>query len=393
MEYIFEKQVDRMNTGNMKGGFSEKLPEGTLVLCGAEMDYATAPVIRNTLCSFAERGIYGFTLADGRYLNAVRKWMSAVRGLDISCDDIVPTHGTIYGLSTAIRTFTEEGDGVIIQHPSYYRFDRCIERNGRSVVSNPMIERCGKYDIDFEHLEKLMADHANKLMVFCNPHNPTGRVFTGNELRRIAELASKYDVVVFSDEIFGEVIFDGNIAVPYVSVDPEYGITSTSLGKTFNFTGVNHANLIIRSGSLRERYIRQRDREHFGSIDPFFYNALIAAYSAEGYEWVKSMLKHTRDNYDILASSISRSCPELSLSPLEGTFVAWMDCRSLGMTDERLSDFFLKKVHALVDPGADYGPGGSGFVRLNIATPHRNIRRFAADLTEALQQLRQSEKK
>lgn len=369
MRYDFDTPAGRAGNGNMKGGMGQGLPSGAILLAGAEMDYPTAPCIRQALADFAQNGLYGFTLPDAAYRQSIVDWARMARNWTISPEQIVPTAGTIFGLCTAVRAFTDPGDAVIIQHPSYYRFDRAIRRNGRTVVSNPMHEKDGVYAIDFEDLEVKIRANDIKLMVLCNPHNPTAKVFDRSVLQRVAALAEVYRFVVLSDEIFAETAQPGFEVVPYASVDPVWGITSTSLGKTFNLTGVNQANLVIPNEALRAAYRAQQDIDHFGSIDPFFYNALRAAYTAEGLAWVQAMNAHTLANYELLRAALAERMPRLTLSPLEGSFVTWLDCRRLGLSDAELAAFWEREALVLPDPGEEYGPGGSGFVRLNLATP------------------------
>ena len=383
MTYDFETPASRAGNGNMKGGMGQGLPAGAVLLSGAEMDYPTAPCIRRAAAEFAQNGLYGFTLPDDAYRHSIVAWARMARNWTITPDLIVPTMGTIFGLSTAVRAFTDPGDAVIIQHPSYYRFDRAVVRNGRRVISNPMREEKGVYSIDFEDLEAGIRMNDVKLMVLCNPHNPTGKVFDRSDLQRIAALAEKYEMIVFSDEIFAETAQAGHEAVPYASVDPVWGITSTSLGKAFNFTGVNQANLIIPGEALRARYRAQQDVDHFGSIDPFFYNALRAAYTPEGLDWLRAMNAHTLANYELLRDALSERMPRLTLSPLEGTFVAWLDCRGLGLSEAELTAFLEQEALLFGDPGEEYGPGGSGFVRLNIATPRAWIEQVIENLYRA----------
>ncbi len=381
MLFDFETSADRSGIGNMKGAFSQQ--PGTIVLAGAEMDCRTAPVIRSALAQFAERGLYGFTLPDGQYREKIVSWMEHIRGYACEPEEIVPALGTIFGLCTAIRAFTEPGDGVIIQHPSYYRYDVAVNKNGRRVISNPLIEESNAYQLDLDGLEEQMRDSRNKLMVLCNPHNPTGRVFPESDLKKLAALTEKYGTIIFSDEIFAEVTYGGHTVVPYVKVDPQHGITSTSLGKVFNLTGVNHANLLIRDADLRERYLQQRHTDHFGSIDPFFYTALTAGYSQEGWNWIQQMRDHVWENYQIIRQTLEHRMPEIAVSPLEGTYAVWMDFRKLGLSDQALQDFLTRKAHVLCDPGDEYGPGGAGFCRFNIATPRKNILEFMDNLTAA----------
>jgi len=382
MKYDFDKWASHENNGNMKGAWATEMAEGGVMLSGAEMDYAIAPCVTKAVAEFAMNGLYGFTLPDRHYKKSICDWMKMTRRWDVNPDHIVATLGTTFALSTAIRAFTEKGDGVIIQHPSYGRFDRAVRRNSRVVISNPLIEKDGIYSLDFEDMENKMAVPENKMMVLVNPHNPTGKVFTADDLKKIAQLAEKYNVVVFSDEIFAETTQDGFDARPYAEIDPVHGISSTSLGKNFNLTGVNQANLIIPSDELREKYSVQKDIDHFGSIDPFFYTTLRAAYTEEGYEWLKQMNRHTMDNYNMLKEAL-KEMPKLSVSPLESTFVAWLDCRKLGLDDKGIEEFFMNDALLWADWGEEYGPGGSGFVRMNIATTKERLTTALENLKKA----------
>ena len=383
MTFDFETFVSREHTGNMKGGMREELPADAVFLSGAEADYPTAPCIRGAAARFAGEGIYGFTLPDARYREKISFWTELSRGWRIDTDSIVPTLGTIFGLSTAIRAFTAPGDGVIIQRPSYSRFDRAVLRNGRRVVPNPMIEENGAYRLDLTDLADKMACPENSLLILCNPHNPTGKVFSEQELTAIARLARQSGTVVFSDEIFAETAQPGHPAVPYVKLDPEHGITSFSLGKAFSLTGINHANLIIPNRRLRGLYQSRRDAEHFGSIDPFFYQALTAAYSEDGWVWVQAMNRHNAANYRLLERAAAEQMPLLRLSPLEGTSVCWLDLRGLGMDGRQRKHFLEQEAMVYGDPGEEYGPEGSGFVRLNLATPSSYFQKGVNQLIRA----------
>ncbi len=385
MHFDFETAVNRKQIGNMKEIVLSQADAGPepVMLSGAEMDFPTAPALTRSLADLVERGIFGYTIADGAYRETVRRWMRTARGFDVKPDEIVPTLGTIFALGTAIRAFTDPGDGVIIQHPSYYRYDVNVRNNGRAVVSNPLIERNGTYQIDFDGLEALMASPSNKLMVLCNPHNPTGRVFGRQDAERVARLSEAYGVVVFSDEIFAEVCFGGHGATPLAGLPYGLGITSTSLGKAFNLTGVNHANLIIRDEALRKAYLKQRTADHFGSLDPFFYAAVAGAYSDEGLRWIEAMRAHVYGLYERVDAGLRARAPMLRLSPLEGGFVLWLDCRALGLPDAALHAFFEREAGILADPGTDYGPGGSGFMRLNIATTTARADAFVDRLSRA----------
>ena len=381
MRYDFDTWASHENNGNMKGAWATEMAEGGVMLSGAEMDYAIAPCVREALADFSRNGLFGFTLPDRHYKKSICDWMKLTRQWTVDPDHIVATRGTTFGLSTAIRAFTEKGDGIIIQHPSYGRFDRAMVRNSRKVVSNPLVEENGVYSIDFADLEEKMAVPENKMMVLVNPHNPTGRIFDESDLKKIAELANRYNVVIFSDEIFAETT-QGKRVIPYAEIDPVMGISCTSLGKTFNLTGVNQANLVIPNEELREKFGVQKDIDHFGSIDPFFYTTLRAAYTEEGWQWVQQMNEHTLKNYNLLIDAL-KEMPLITVSPLEGTFVAWLDCRKLGLDDKGIEEFFMNEALLWADWGEEYGPGGNGFVRMNIATTNERLTTALDNLKKA----------
>ena len=381
MKYNFDIWASHENNGNMKGAWAKDMPAGGVMLSGAEMDYPLPEFITGAVADFAANGLFGFTLSDRDYKGAICNWMKLTRNWDINPDHIVATLGTTFGLSTAIRAFTEKGDGIIIQHPSYGRFDRAMVRNDRKVVSNPLKEENGIYSLDFENLEDKMSQPENKMLVLVNPHNPTGRIFDEEELEKISALANKYNVVVFSDEIFAETS-QGKRVIPYSEIDPVMGISCTSLGKTFNLTGVNQANMVIPNDELREKYQTQKDIDHFGSIDPFFYNLLKAAYTEKGWDWVQQMNAHTKEMYTMLTDALAEM-PLITVSPLEGTFVAWLDCRKLNLNDKEIEHFFMDDALLWADWGEEYGPGGSGFVRMNIATTREKMETALANLKKA----------
>ncbi len=386
---IFDTLVDRKGIGNMKGQMMEKYQNDPkmLVLWGAEMDYATAPVITKRLQEIAKRGLYGYTLQDEAYNQAICKWMKKVRNIDIAKEDIVPTLGTVFGLNTAIRAFTNPGDEVLLQSPSYYRFDVAIENNNRKIVYNPLKKVENHYEIDFEDLAIKMARPAVKMMVLCNPHNPTSSVFDLEALKKIADLAIRNDVIVFNDEILGEYQFSRN-PVSYAQATWQNAIVSTSLGKCFSFTGVNHANVLIHDEGIREQYLKQRKIDHFGSIDPFFYNAVIAGYSKEGYQWVEGVKQQVTNNYAMIVDFLAEHIPDIHVADLQGGFTAWFDFRALNMTQEELDQFMIEKVHVLSDTGSEYGTEGIGFYRMNIATTKDVIKSFLNQLLEAYNEIK-----
>ena len=349
--------------------------KGVISFAGAEMDFKTAPVIISALVNRCENGLFGFTLPDDKYFESIIWWMKYMRQWVVEREHIVPAYGTIHSVATAIRAFTEVGDGIIVQPPVYSRYEQAVNRLDREIAYNPLKNKNGEYEIDFKNLEEVMSKPKNKLMVICNPHNPVGRVWNDSELEKIATLAKKYKVLVFSDEIFAEVVFDNNKTTPYSLIkDAEDNcIVSTALGKTFNLTGFNNANMVIPSNTIREKFIKQRNADHFGSIDPLVHAATCSAYSKEGMNWVEEMLKYLSKNIQYISVFFEENLPEVKVIKPEGTFTLWIDWNGMGFSEEKLDKFLTNDAYLELDAGEDYGIEGTGFRRMNIASPFDEI--------------------
>lgn len=348
---------------------------GFVSFSAAEMDFRTAPSVIREIRKFVDNGLYAFTVSTQQYRDAIKWWMRTVRGWEIEDDWIVPTFGTIFSVATAIRMTTQEGEGIIVQSPVYYRYEQAANRMNRKTAHNCLRVVDGHYEMDFIDLEEKMRDPANKLLVLCNPHNPIGRVWPETDLRRVAELAQKYGVVVVSDEIFAEYTFNGHRAVPYCSL-PEavpLGITLTSLGKSFNFTGVNYATAIIPDPALRERFTHQKYYDHFGSIDPFAHAAIRGAYCQEGLDWLRAASDYLYENVRFAETFLPEHVPQVKMFPVEGSFIAWLDFSGLGLRGEELLRFLEDECMVSPDPGTEFNPGGDSFARLNLATTHEQF--------------------
>lgn len=384
--------ANRNNIGNMKGQIEEELSGGgisrkegneLIFLSGAEMDLKTAPVIRERLSAFAGNGLYGFTIQDHAYNQAICRWMERTRSLKLSEENVVVTTGTVSAVNTAIKAFTMPDDGIVVQAPSYYRFDRAIRNQGRKVVYNPMIYEEGNYRIDFEDLRRCCEKEKNKILLLCNPHNPTGRVFTKRELADMVKLAQENNMVIFCDEIFGELVPDAEVFCSLLTVSQKGIIVSTSLGKGFNFTGVNQANLLICDPVVKEQFLLQQKKDHIGSIDPFFYNALCAAYTEEGFLWIREVWTLIENNDRLIREFCGREMPLIKPVPLQGGFILWLDMRALGLDDVSLQHFMEQEANVFGDPGREYGTGGEGFYRLQIAATEEKIRRMLIQMKKA----------
>lgn len=384
MKYDFETVVLRDPCASLKACEMEETirNKGYMSFCGAEMDFKTAPAIEKAVKTLAEKGLYGFTLCDDRYRKTVCSWMEQERGYCMEPEWIIPTLGTIHSVATLIRMCTTTNESILISTPAYSRYEQAVIRLGRNCIKSPMYIKNGRYHLDFDHLEGCMKRPDVKIYILCNPHNPTGQIFKEAELEKLAELAQKYQVIVFSDEIFAETSYFGNQTPVYSMIKgaAENCIVSTSLGKTFNFTGVNHANMIIPNKEIREAFIKQRDADHYGSIEPFAYAALMGAYSDEGADWVHAMNDYVEENISRIKEFFASEFPEVNVYGGEGAYILWLDWRALFKEEEILMDFLLHKVYFELDPGSHYGEESVGFTRMCVASPWREIEKVLDNL-------------
>ena len=369
------ERVDRTGRGSLQESLAPDpiRRAGYPSFGGAEFDFKTAPCIRRALAEFAEGGCYGFTVSDAAYTERIRWWMAEARGWEIDPAWIVPTLGTIFSVATCLRLFVGPGQAMITQPPVYYRYEQAASRLGLRCVHNPLICEDGRYTMDLDGLERLMADPRNTLLVICNPANPVGRVWTEDELSRVAELSARYGTVVLSDEIFAEVVFDGRRTVPYASLPAgrENAIALTSIGKAFSCTGLNFANAIVPDGPLRERFEAQRTRDHFGSIDPFGRQALMAAYTPEGLAWQRATLPYLAENARTVRAAVEGAGLG-RVYPVEGTFVSWVEWCGLSLENPELNAFLQEEALLEVEHGPEYGADCERFSRINLAATHED---------------------
>lgn len=353
---------------------------------GAEFDFKTALCIRRALAQYAENGYYAFTWPIDGYLERIEWWMANARDWEIQGEWVVPTLGTIFSVATCLRMLLGPDDAMIVQPPVYYRYEQAATRLGLKTVYNPLKVVDGTYQMDFDQLEHLMADTHNKLLVICNPANPVGRVWTQDELTRVSQLSAKYGTIVVADEIFAEVTFDGHRTTPYASLAPgrDNAIVLTSIGKSFSCTGLNFANAIIPGKDLRERFSAQRTRDHFGSIDPFGRQALMAAYTSEGLEWQRQSVAYMAANRQIIADAIETAGLG-HVYPTEGTFVCWARWDGLSLQGDELNRFFEEKALFEVEPGMEYGEGLERFSRINISGRHKETAQAMQRLVAAVE--------
>lgn len=381
----FNIVVNRKNTNCLKYDFAVRRgrPENVLPLWVADMDFKVAPEITQAIEKRVAHGIFGYSEVKEEYFEAVSAWMEQKHGWHVKEDWLVKTPGVVFALAMAVQAFTEPGDAVIIQQPVYYPFSEVIADNGRRIVDNTLeLKEDGKYHINFEDFEQKVKENHVKLFLLCSPHNPVGRVWTKEELKKIAAICRKYDVIVVSDEIHEDFVFNGKHRVfADLSEDAKNRtITCTAPSKTFNLAGLQVSNIWIANPKLREKFKKQIAAAGYSQLNTLGLTACEAAYRYGG-EWHAELLGYLKSNLNFLREFLQTRLPEVKLIEPEGTYLVWLDFGSLGLTEEQREELLTKKAGIWLDSGAIFGAAGEGFERINIACP-RSILKDALERIE-----------
>ncbi len=337
----------------------------------ADMEFRCPPCVTQAMERATRHGYYGYTDADAPYYEAVRGWLARRHGWDVLPEWIVPQGGVVPALSVAVRTFTDPGDRVIIQSPGYTPFRMAVLENGREVVFNPLaLGSDGFYRMDLVDLREKAKDPRTKMLMLCSPHNPVGRVWTEEELRDVAAICRENDLLIVSDEIHFDLALYGKHSV-LCKAAPDIAdscLILTSPSKTFNLAGLQVANTIIPNETLRQRFKARMFADGYSNNSFFGYHAAIAAYN-EGDAWLDALLQYVRENFIFFEHWLEQNMPMLRLMPVEGTYLAWVDFRAIGMTDAELERFVRGEAMLFLDEGTMFGDGGEGFMRFNLALP------------------------
>lgn len=283
---------------------------------------------------------------------------------------LVKTPGVVFALAMAVKAYTSKNDAVLIQQPVYYPFTEVIEDNGRRVISNDLVLENGKYHIDFLDFENKMRENNIKLFLLCSPHNPVGRVWSLEELKKIADICARYKVVVVSDEIHEDFTFEGHTHTPLLNVDERMKnlcITATSPAKTFNLAGLQISNIIIPDSKLRHAFKKEIAKAGYSQLNTIGIVACQAAYTY-GEEWYEAVKKYLKENLDFVRDYLKKEIPRVKLIEPEGTYLIWLDFKELGLSEDELENLIVNKAKLWLDGGAIFGETGKGFERINIAT-------------------------
>lgn len=387
-KYNFDKVIDRRGTGAIKLEALETMfgDASLLPLWVADMDFETPEFITEALRRRLDHSLFGYTVEPADYRPTIVKWIADHHGWDIRSEWMAYIPGIVKGIGMAINVFVGEDEKVIIQPPVYHPFRLTPEGNKRKVVFNPLIENAdGTYSMDFDNLAEV-ADEKCRLLILSNPHNPGGIVWDRETLQRLAKFCHERGIIVISDEIHCDMALYGHKHIPFASVSDEAAACSITFGapsKTFNIAGIVSSYTIVPDEKLRDRFFSWLTANEFDAPTMFATIATTAAFK-EGEEWRREMLEYVQGNIDYVIEYCAEHIPQIKPRRPQASFLIWLDCRGLGLSHDALIELFVKKARLALNDGEMFGPGGEGFMRLNIASPRSIIRQALEQLKEAI---------
>ena len=371
MQYNFDELTERRNTGCVKWD-SDNDPD-MLPLWVADMDFQTAPSVKEAVMSRAATGIYGYVRVPDSYYEALTRWFDTRHGWHIDRDRVIYTSGVVPALSAIIKALVKPGEGVIIQTPAYNCFFSSVRNNHAIEIDNPLkrIETASgfTYEIDFEDLEAAASRPETRLLLLCNPQNPTGRVWTRAELEQVRDICRRNGVRVLSDEIHCELIHKGYEYIPYATIDPE-AVVCCSPSKAFNTAGLQTANIVCPDTGTRNLIDRSINENEVCDINPFGVVALEAAYN-DGGEWLDALNNYLEDNYRYLRETLGSAFPQLRICDSQATYLAWIDTHHLGISSDNLDKLLRENGKVHINSGTMYA--GDGYMRINYACPRSRL--------------------
>ena len=368
MKYNFDEIISRKDSGSIKWDetpFGEVLP-----MWIADMDFKSAPAILDALQKRVDHGIFGYNETPNAFYDAIIRWWKKRYGFTLEKEWLIPVSGVIPALSAAIQSLSKTGDHVIIQSPVYNHFYSSIENNGCVAIENNLLYDNGKYTIDFEDLAQKASDPKAKILIISNPHNPVGRVWKSEELQAVGDICLKHNVLIISDEIHADLVFEGHVHIPFASLGEKYSLNSVTLSsptKSFNLAGLQVGYFFTQNEQFRKAIQSSFKLMGIELLNLFGISALIAAYE-ESDQWLDALKEYLQDNYLFLTQFINSNLPQIKVTPLEATYLVWLDCTAFGKTADELSHKLLEEQKLWLNSGTMYGGAGEGFLRINIAT-------------------------
>lgn len=385
MKYNFDEIIPRRNTNSVK--WDEAAQDDIIPLWVADMDFRVLPQITEALRQRVDHGVFGYTHVPDSYYESVIRWFEDRHGLQgVKPSDIIYTSGVVPAISAIVRGLTLPGDKVLVQTPVYNCFFSSIRNQGCMVEENHLVYKNNTYVVDWDDFEQKCADSRVRIFLLCNPHNPAGRVWKKEELLRMGKICQKHDVFVISDEIHCELVMPGNDYTPFASLSDGFlknSATCVAPTKAFNIAGLQIANIIVKDRNKRERIDRAINIHEVCDVNPFGVIATEAAYTEEGAEWLRQLNTYLFANYQFLCDFFSKHFPSLEVVKLEGTYLVWVDCSSLGKSSTEIVNN-LYRHGVWMNDGAMYGENQSAFIRINIACPRKILEEGLLRMEKAL---------
>ena len=391
MKYVFDEIIPRRHTNSLKYDCAEKRgkPDGLLPMWVADMDFQTPPTVREALAAKAAHGIFGYSDPDETYFEVLAKWFGTRHNWMADPHTAIQAPGVVFAICTLIRALTNPGDAVLIQEPVYYCFREGIRDNGRRTVVNQLRFDGARYSIDFEDFERKIIENGVKLFILCSPHNPVGRVWTKEELEKLAEICLRHDVFVLADEIHEDFVYPGNRHTVFATLSKEVAdrcAVCTAPSKTFNLAGLHIANIFIANNEVRKAVRHELDAQGFSQSNIMGLVACQTAYQT-GAEWVDQLVDYLRGNLSLMRETFRTRMPQIHLIEPEGTYLPWVDFSKLGLNTPELERFIVERAKLWLDGGHIFGAGGAGFQRFNIATPRAILQQALDQLETAVRQI------
>ena len=385
MIYNFDEIIPRRHTNSVK--WDEAAQDDIIPLWVADMDFRVLPQITEALRQRVDHGVFGYTHVPDSYYESVIRWFKDRHGLQgVKPSDIIYTSGVVPAISAIVRGLTLPGDKVLVQTPVYNCFFSSIRNQGCLVEENHLVYKNNTYVVDWDDFERKCADSRVRIFLLCNPHNPAGRVWKKEELQRMGEICQKHDVFVISDEIHCELVMPGNDYTPFASLSDDFlknSATCVAPTKAFNIAGLQIANIIVKDRTKRERIDRAINIHEVCDVNPFGVIATEAAYTEEGAEWLRQLNTYLFANYQFLCDFFSKHFPSLEVVKLEGTYLVWVDCSSLGKSSTEIVNT-LYRHGVWMNDGVMYGENQGAFIRINIACPRKILEEGLLRMEKAL---------
>jgi len=391
MKWNFDEAVSREGTNCVKYdlrkevfGTSELIP-----MWVADMDFRTPDFIISAIRKRLSHEILGYSFRPSEYYSSISSWLLKRHNWDVPQEWICFCPGIVPALNLCTLAFTRPGESIVVQPPVYFPFFSAVENHGRNLIYNQLTEAGDRWKMDFDSLEKSVTPET-KMIIISNPHNPVGMTWSSEELMQLADICLKHEIILLSDEIHSDLILPGYHHTPMANLSDkiaEITVTCIAPSKTFNLAGLSTSSVIISNPVLRKYFNSKTDHLHIGNGNIFGTVASIAAYS-EGSEWISELMIYINQNAEYVINYCSTLIPEILPVRPEATYMIWLDCRKLGMTGKELQEFFVEKAKVGMNEGSSFGPGGEGFMRMNIGTTKMNVMKAMEQIEKAVASIR-----